>query len=84
MSYFNETVVIAHVITCDKCGFTLKVETNPRLQGFDSSRQFHAKCAQAGWTFWAGRELRVYCPDCGPSKGHKMSDVTADYRRWQS
>jgi hypothetical protein len=30
----------------------------------------------AGWTIWAGRSRRTYCPEHGPRPGHKMWQVS--------
>lgn len=39
---------------------------------FDGMRYYRALAQSRGWTFWAGRTSRIFCPDHDPKPGHKM------------
>ena len=58
------------VVTCDACGRT---ETGPLVNGRANVYRLTRELAHTdGWAVYVGRSRRVYCPECGPSPGHKM------------
>lgn len=61
--------------SCDghHCPNHISGETMPYFEGVD---HYRALARAAGWTFWASRSLRSYCPYHGPSKGTKLREVT--------
>lgn len=48
-----------------------------RLEGVGNP--YTAEAIAAGWTAWASRGRRHYCPSCAPKPGHKMSEITRYY-----
>jgi hypothetical protein len=55
---------------CDKVTCSRQLTINPRSPYDFAALQ--AILADNGWSCWVGRNQRFYCPDHGPSKGHKM------------
>lgn len=79
MSYTDIHHVVGHRADCDACGLYTQTVRQENLPARVSGRHFRQVLIREGWTFWAGRSLRVYCPSCKPRPGHKMRDVT---ERW--
>ena len=80
MSVFQVDVQVRKRLTCDSAGCSARV-TSPMIDNTKASANlqaaiFYCTAAREGWTFWAGRGLRTYCPDYGPRRGHSMRDVT--------
>lgn len=58
-------------VRCDRrsCTEEIRGEEKPSFEGV---RFYERLAVERGWTFWAGRGRRMYCPSHGPTKGHKM------------
>ena len=69
-------VVLCDAIDCDEQRESGWLDT--RLTRFDST--FTDSLVVEGWTCWAGRQRRHYCPEHGPKAGHKMHLVWGDAR----
>lgn len=71
------------VIECDKrgCSRGSHEAYDPDHPLPVADRALYGRLLDAGWTFWASRESRMFCPDHGPSRGSRMRDVTASYRQ---
>lgn len=85
MSVFQVDIQVRKVLTCDAAGCSSRV-TSPRIDTTKASANmqvsmFYCEASRAGWTFWAGRGLRTYCPDHGPRPGHSMRDVTNNWAK---
>lgn len=83
MSVFQVDVQVRKRLTCDAAGCSARV-TSPRIDNTKAAANvqvaiFYGVVAREGWTFWAGRGLRTYCPDHGPRPGHSMRDVTSEW-----
>jgi hypothetical protein len=72
-------------IDCDHrgCPALEGADFYPGLTQADASADLWARLIAQGWTVWHGRKTRIYCPDHGPSRGSRMRDVTAYYRRFR-
>ena len=70
----TRSVTAQVVVLCDQCGRRRTSHVTRWAYGMDED--FLAGLVAAGWTVWAGRSRRVYCPDCEPRLGHKMHRVT--------
>lgn len=81
MTTSMRTYTGAFAIQCDRCDLRFSTDFSAGDVQWRVARAFHAACAAQGWTFYASRSLRTYCPDCGPSKGHRMKNVTASYAK---
>lgn len=58
------------VVTCDSCGLE---EVGPLRNGYAPPHELANQLADNhGWRVYAGRDRRNYCPECGPSRGHRM------------
>lgn len=83
MSVFQLDIQVRKLLTCDASGCSARV-TSPRIDYTKAGVNievaiFYDVAASQGWTFWAGRSLRTYCPDHGPRPGHSMHEVTAHW-----
>jgi hypothetical protein len=58
-------------VACDspKCAAEVGGEQLPYWEGWD---HYLDLAVARGWSVWAGRNQRHYCPSHGPSKGSKM------------
>lgn len=61
--------------SCDGNRCTERVEGDA-MPWRDGVHHYQAVARAAGWTFWASRSLRSYCPDHRPSKASSMREVT--------
>jgi hypothetical protein len=64
-------------VTCDRPQCEVRF-TGPELPHFEGLAYYQREAVAAGWSRWAGRDRRWYCPDHGPSKGHKMHLVAGE------
>lgn len=63
-------------MSCDTRGCTASKITEPlALYGVDRD-EFVAEAVAEGWTIWAGRTRRTYCPAHQPKGKHKMRLVS--------
>lgn len=62
-------------IRCDARGCGLELEA-PESSSWKAEAAFWRKAVALGWTAWASRSRRCYCPNHKPSQGHRMRDVT--------
>lgn len=63
-------------LSCDATGCAVERRTDPLPTYTAEVPHFMAEATAEGWTIWAGRSRRVYCPAHGPKPGHQMRDVT--------
>lgn len=70
-------------IGCDHrgCPALEGVDFYPGYPAATADHELREHLAAQGWTFWHGRETRIYCPAHGPSRGSHMRDVTDSYGR---
>lgn len=61
-------------IDCDASGCCAQI-VPPRTDWYVWSKALKEWFATTGWTAWAGRSNRHYCPKHGPRTGHKMRPV---------
>jgi hypothetical protein len=69
-------------VGCDKRGCPANDHEayDPDKPMEEACRNLYGRLIRHGWTFWASRELRVFCPEHGPSRGSQMRNVTDYYR----
>ena len=65
-------------VGCDATGCGAEVK-GAMVSRFD--HRYARIAVSQGWTFWAGRSLRVYCPAHGPSRGSTMRDVSREWAK---
>jgi hypothetical protein len=63
-------------LSCDKANCTTRKTTDPLPTWSSRREEFEAQAASEGWTIWAGRTRRVYCPAHKPQDGHRMRLVS--------
>lgn len=91
MSHHNRTVTGYMFLQCNKCGKkTALFHYNNSPTGRDyrapygewtvGDRLLHTSVKQ-GWRIYDGRSRRFYCQNCGPTRNHKMQEVT---HYWQA
>lgn len=61
-------------VSCDAtdCKATIRGD---QLKSWPGRRHYQDQATAKGWTYWAGRTNREYCPDHGPQPGHKMRPI---------
>lgn len=62
-------------VKCDATGCDASLNISPSCEWFVWSKDYHDMLRGSGWTEWAGRGRRQYCPDHGPKDGHSMRQV---------
>lgn len=63
-------------VRCDGKGCDAEV-SGPAVS---DNRVYRQQAVALGWTLWAARGTRAYCPEHGPQPGHRMSELTGYYR----
>jgi hypothetical protein len=61
-------------LSCDATGCTAERRTDPLPSRAEDNFSYQARLE--GWTIWAARYRRVYCPIHEPQPGHKMVRVS--------
>lgn len=64
-------------VSCDATACPARLGINPDCQWYEWSPDYKRVLRDTGWSVWAGRGLRHYCPHHRPLQGHKMREVTA-------
>jgi hypothetical protein len=62
-------------VRCDARGCTAEITGEP-LPSYTGAQHYQALAEAAGWSYYAGRSRRTYCPDHQPSPGHRMHRIS--------
>jgi hypothetical protein len=80
-----ETLVGYVAVNCDATGClseaTRRFDTRLGGSSLSAEKALFAQLAAEGWTFWASRSRRAYCPYHGPKPGHGMYELTQSFAK---
>ncbi len=73
MAYIEHVTLLG--VACDTRGCEAEFAARRHKNVFAARDLTRDAARKVGWTFWAGRSLRTYCPAHGPRPGHRMREV---------